>query len=97
MLSQINANLTLVLLFTDEEEEDDKPRPPDDDSVPDMEESFSTDGVGHDVDEYINNNISNDEVGNWNDFYAFLTDLNNEILEKCHDCKFCIFLYRKET
>ena len=63
-LSQINANLTLVLLFTDEEEEDDKPRPPDDDSVPDMEESFSTDGVGHDVDEYINNNISNDEVGN---------------------------------
>ena len=68
--SEINSNLTL-LLFTDEEEEDDKPRPPDDDSVPDMEESFSTDGVGHDVDEYINNNISNDEVGNVNDFYAF--------------------------
>ena len=74
-LSQINTNLTL-LLFTDEEEEDDKPRPPDDDSVPDMEESFSTDGVGHDVDEYINNNISNDEVGNVNDFYPFLTDFN---------------------
>ena len=29
-----------------------------------MEESFTTDGVGHDVDEYINNNISNDEVSN---------------------------------
>ena len=47
-----------------EDEEDDKPRPPEDDSVPDMEESFTTDGVGHDVDEYINNNISNDEVSN---------------------------------
>merc|ERR1712156_668341 len=45
-----------------EDEEDDKPRPPEDDSVPDMEESFTTDGVGHDVDEYINNNISNDEL-----------------------------------
>ena len=45
------------------EEEDDKPRPPEDDSVPDMEDSFTTDGVGHDeVEEYINNNISNDEV-----------------------------------
>ena len=28
-----------------------------------MEDSFTTDGVGHDeVEEYINNNISNDEV-----------------------------------
>lgn len=51
-----------------EDEEDDKPRPPEDDSVPDMEESFTTDGVGHDVDEYINNNISNDEDGDENPF-----------------------------
>ena len=44
----------------EEDDDDSKPRPPDDDSVPDMEESFS---AGHDeVEEYINNNISNDEV-----------------------------------
>ena len=96
-MSQINTNLTL-LLFTDEEEEDDKPRPPDDDSVPDMEESFSTDGVGHDVDEYINNNISNDEVGNVNDFYPFVTDFN---VMKCDknlmNVNSASFLYRKET
>jgi len=52
----------------EKDEEDDKPRPPEDDSVPDMEESFTTDGVGHDVDEYINNNISNDEEGDENPF-----------------------------
>ena len=37
--------------------------PPEDDTVPDMEDSFSADGVGQDeVEEYMNNNISNDEV-----------------------------------
>jgi len=62
------ASETISTNEKDEEEEDDKPRPPDDDSVPDMEESFSTDGVGHDVDEYINNNISNDEEGDVSPF-----------------------------
>ena len=55
-------NLYLAEL-DDDEDDDSKPRPPEDDSVPDMEDSFTADGVGHDeVEEYINNNISNDEV-----------------------------------
>ena len=51
-----------LCLELDEEDDDSKPRPPEDDSVPDMEDSFTGDGVGPDeVEEYINN-ISNDEV-----------------------------------
>ena len=44
-----------------------------------MEESFTTDGVGHDVDEYINNNISNDEVNN---FKNLIYDFNLKIYDK---------------
>lgn len=46
----------------EDDDDDRKPMPPEDDTVPDMEDSFSADGVGQDeVEEYMNNNISNDE------------------------------------
>jgi len=43
--------------------------PPEDDSVPDMEDSYTADGVGqNEVEEYINDNNSNDEEGDVSPF-----------------------------
>lgn len=68
----VNVNTTDANVINEkemEDDEDDKPRPPEDDSVPDMEDSFTADSVGHDeVEEYINNNISNDEEGDVSPF-----------------------------
>ena len=60
----------------DEDEDDSRPMPPDDDSVPDMEDSLIADGVDHEeVEEYINNNVSNDEVNNWDGIYFYVINL----------------------
>ena len=67
---QKNSKHLLLMVELDEDEDDSRPMPPDDDSVPDMEDSLIADGVDHEeVEEYINNNVSNDEVNNWDRIY----------------------------
>ena len=62
---QKNSKQLFLMVELDEDEDDSRPMPPDDDSVPDMEDSLIADGVDHEeVEEYINNNVSNDEVNN---------------------------------
>jgi len=70
----------------DEDEDDSRPMPPDDDSVPDMEDSLIADGVDHEeVEEYINNNVSNDEDGDVSPFATAPKSLSSKSAKNIDD------------
>merc|ERR1712141_135355 len=70
----------------DEDEDDSRPMPPDDDSVPDMEDTLIADGVDHEeVEEYINNNVSNDEDGDVSPFATAPKSLSSKSAKNIDD------------